>query len=84
MTAIPATMLHQRDKYFKLFITFVQGQTPVTPPTSANTKENWMEEGTNHVILRGKMETCPIKANDRSFQQCMQTARFVDLVSVTY
>lgn len=41
-----------------VFFTFVQGQTPVAPPTSANTKENWMEEGTDHVILGGViMET---------------------------
>lgn len=36
------------------YITFVQGQTPVTPPTLANTKENWMEEGTHHVICVNK------------------------------
>lgn len=36
------------------FFTLVQGQTPVTPPTLANTKENWMEEGTDHVICMDK------------------------------
>lgn len=36
------------------FFTLVQGQTPVTPPTLANTKENWMEEGTDHGICMDK------------------------------
>ncbi|TNN88992.1 hypothetical protein EYF80_000870 [Liparis tanakae] len=35
-----------------------EGQTPVTPPTLANTKENWMEEGTDHVICLEKPEEC--------------------------
>lgn len=53
MTNNPEAILQQRDKYFRVFFTFVQGQTPVAPPTSANTKENWMEEGTDHVIFLG-------------------------------
>lgn len=48
------TIWQHRDKYFRVYFTFVQGQTPVTPPTLANTKENWMEVGTDHVICLGK------------------------------
>lgn len=44
-----------KGTYFgAFFFTLVQGQTPVTPPTLANTKENWMEEGTDHVICMDK------------------------------
>ena len=53
VTNNPETIRQQRGKYFRVFFTFVQGQTPVTPPTLANTKENWMEEGTDHVISLG-------------------------------
>lgn len=49
------------DSYWRIyrnilfyFFTLVQGQTPVTPPTLANTKENWMGEGTDHVICMAK------------------------------
>lgn len=53
VTSNPETIWQQRDKYFRVIFTFVQGQTPVTPPTLANTKENWIEEGTDHVICLG-------------------------------
>lgn len=61
MTNNPETILQQRDKYFGVCFTFVQSQTPVAPPTSANTKENWMEQGTDHVIFWVQMETYPIR-----------------------
>lgn len=59
MTALPDTvrqlLAYISEYYFILFyFTLVQGQTPVTPPTLANTKENWMEEGTDHVICIDK------------------------------
>lgn len=57
MTVLPDTVRQLRVyiwEYFFIFFTLVQGQTPVTPPTLANTKENWMEEGPDHVVWMDK------------------------------
>lgn len=54
MTALPYTVRLLRAYISEYFFTLVQGQTPVTPPTLANTKENWMEEGPDHVICMDK------------------------------
>lgn len=52
-----------------IYFTFVQGQTPVTPPTLANTKENWMEEGTDHVISAEKsVKYVPLELNTCHFR----------------
>jgi len=69
VTIIPDTIRQQRDKHTRVFFTFVQGQTPVTPPTLANTKENWMEEGNTPCNFSGiKIQnTSYLDAYDRAW-----------------